>query len=87
MLRMEIGNAMADRHDGPQHFFWRMAMEIMILVCVIAVLSFWIWSLKQEIAELRGATRPDHPEAARSSPTTSRAGNRGTDNVQTWTID
>jgi hypothetical protein len=58
-------------------------MEIMILVCVIGVLSFWVWSLKQEVAELRGGPHLEHEESGRRSP--SRA--RGADNVQTWTID
>ncbi len=58
-------------------------MEIMILVCVVGVLSFWVWSLKQEIAELRGSTHAEHEEAGHHSP--SRA--CGSENVQTWTID
>jgi hypothetical protein len=63
-------------------------MEIMVLVCVIGVLSFWVWSLKQEIAELRGQTHAEQDEAGQQLPAPSRVARaRGTDNVQTWTID
>ena len=58
-------------------------MDIMILVCVIGVLSFWVWSLKQEIADLRGSPRAEH------NGTGERASSQapGTSHIQTWTID
>ena len=63
-------------------------MEILIIGCVIAVFSFWIWSLKQEIAELRGRGHSEQEEVAPETPSFSHvARQRTADHVQTWTID
>jgi hypothetical protein len=62
-------------------------MEIVVLVCVVGALSFWVWSLKQEIAELRRCVRAEPDEIAPRAREASRVRQgQGGEDVQTWTL-